>query len=90
MPRSAFEIIHGDNYAALMVAILHRRYLTPEQAFSLYDFGVVKRSHTPKEYEIRDMLAEGASWSEITIQLGFKNKTSAQSYYSHRKRKMKG
>lgn len=36
---SAFDILHGDNWYSLAIAIMYRELVSMEEAFSLYDYG---------------------------------------------------
>ena len=80
---SPHEILHEDNYNALCVAILYKRYLSPENAFYVYMTG-----HMPNLKVVnikdgkRDKSATGKRYKEIYAlhKSGMSNKDIAQVY----------
>ena len=75
---SPHEILHEDNYNALCVAILYKRYLSPENAFYVYMTGHMPNLKDGK----RDKSATGNRYKEIYAlhKSGMSNKDIAQVY----------
>lgn len=87
---SALEIIHGVNHGALLIAILYPHYITPEQAFNLWERGTVLSRKTwgcakERVRVMHEMRRCGVKWKDIAKAVGMSNESSAHSYYSHRK-----
>ena len=90
---NVMQILNADNWCALAVAICYRRYLTPENAFSMYDTGSVSNSKGIAGNGIENyraivyMKKHGMGWREIGETLGLR---SPQSYFCKLKNKYGG
>ena len=87
------QILNADNWCALAVAICYCRYLSPEDAISMYDTGSVSNSKGTAGKGIENyraivyMKKHGMSWREIGETLGLR---SPQSYFCKLKNKYGG
>lgn len=84
--------ILNANEAALLIAILYKKYITPEQAFRLYDTGKCKprRRIVDKVREMIQHRQDGFSWSDIAEMMGMKNAENALTYFCKKKHLIEG
>jgi len=87
---SALEIIHGVNHGALLIAILYPCFITPEQAFNLWESGTVLSRKTwgcskERVLMMHEMRGHGTKWKDIATAMGMSSEGSAHSYYIHNK-----
>ena len=90
---NVMQILNADNWCALAVAICYRQYLSPENAFSMYNTGSVSNSKGTAGKGIENyraiayMKKQNMSWREIGETLGLR---SPQSYFCKLKNKYGG
>ena len=90
---NVMQILNADNWCAPAVAICYRRYLTPENAFSMYDTGNLSKSQGIAGNGIENyraivyMKKHGMRWREIGETLGLRY---PQSYFCKLKNKYGG